>query len=66
MGSEKCFNAKKFFSLFFSGKGENSGVHTPKGPVRGHSLAHAWNLMTGGTRDVHNRVPSPQKPLEKV
>ena len=37
-----------------------------KGPVRGHSLAHAWNLMTGGTRDVHNRVPSPQKPLENV
>jgi len=29
MGSEKCLNAKKFFSLFFSGKWENSGVHTP-------------------------------------
>ena len=29
MGSEKCFNAKKFFFLFFSGQRENSGVPTP-------------------------------------
>ena len=29
MGSEKCFNAEKFFSLFFSGQWENSGVPTP-------------------------------------
>ena len=28
MGSEKCFNAKKFFFLFFSGQWENSGVPT--------------------------------------
>ena len=34
MGSEKCFNAKKFFFLFFSGQWENSGVPTPK--YRGH------------------------------